>query len=260
MATKTKKPEGAVEIKPLSQQRITIHVVGTSPLIFNSMSGKAIRDLLLPPRKKSRTARETTLKHDPLQEYRQSVNCDPSSTSPTLLVIPATAFKGALRTAALDTDGATKSSIGRLVTIQGTSHRDWISIYGTPQLHMAVVRMADMARTPDIRTRAILPQWAGVFHLAYVQPNLTQQSIFNLLHTAGITAGVGDGRPEKGALSFGQFRVVTPDDAEFQLLTAEGRDVQVGALQAPTAYDAATADLLDWVTAEAATRELTVSR
>ena len=81
---------------------------------------------------------------------------------------------------------------------------------------MAIVRSADMNRTPDVRTRAILPRWACQITISYAIPLLKEAQITNLLAAAGFTVGIGDYRQEKGKGSYGQYSLVAPDDANYR--------------------------------------------
>ena len=119
-----------------------------------------------------------------------------------------------------------------------------------------VTRSADMARTPDVRTRAIVPEWAAMFTVEYVQPQLSDVSVVNLINAAGMLCGIGDGRQEKG-YGHGQFKIVSADDAEavhaFKSIVAHGgREAQDAALAEPTLYDLTTQELLEWYTAKVA--------
>ena len=232
-----------VEIVEVSREAAHFKILGETPLIFNRMSEKAKRDLLFPKGKRKAVEKATTLKHDPLTEYRASPYIDRDSAAPTLLVLPATAFKGAMKSAALDSSGTTKAQIGRLAYVHGQN----VAIYGVPQLLMSVVRSADMAKTPDIRTRAIVPRWACEITVGYVRPQLRRQLVANLLAAAGLYIGVGDWRQEKGSGSHGLFKIVTDDDAEWAVIAAEGgRAAQQQAISAPECYDADTAELYAW--------------
>jgi hypothetical protein len=122
---------------------------------------------------------------------------------------------------------------------------------------MSIVRSADMNKTPDVRTRAIVPVWACRLSVTFVQPLIRAQAVANLLAAAGITIGVGDWRPEKGAGSYGQFRIVDQDDAEFRaILKAGGRKAQEEALEHPVCYDDETTELLSWYEDERQRRSL----
>lgn len=254
MAAKKNTPNVEVtNILEVVRSSIDCFILGTSPIILNRMSQKAQHQLLFPAPRRGAVERATSLKHVPIEEYRASAYTLKDEKQPTLLAILATAFKGALRSAALDMPGAKKAQIGRLTYVEG----DMVGIYGVPKLFMSTVRSADINKTPDIRTRAIVPEWACKLRITYVEPLIRQQAVVNLLGAAGITIGVGDGRPEKGAMSYGQFKIVRPDDADFKRIVKEGaRKAQQAALESPVCYDDETTELLSWFETELAARKL----
>jgi hypothetical protein len=256
---KKKQADTTVAITPLEVDtgRLECEILGSSALVCNRMSEKARRELLLPALKKTPTQKESTLKHDPLEEYRASPYTVKEDDAPTAIALPGSAFKRAIASAAVD-QGGKRAQVARLCWVPDT----YVPIYGVPQLYMAVTRQAGIVRTPDIRTRAILPRWACRLHVEFVQPILKPQIVVNLLLAAGIYIGVGDGRPEKGALTFGRFRVLRMNDAakeEFDyLLTHGGRAVQVEALRDPAPYDDETAEMLEWFAATARKRDFKI--
>lgn len=248
-ATKTTKTEAAADIDlKMYEGRVTVAILGATPLIYNAMSAKVRQGLLL-PRKKTKAEQAQTLKHDPPQEFRSSVYR--AKDGPTLLSFPAVAFKRALASAALDTGSAKRTQIDRLCWALG----EHVPVYGVPQLRMDVVRSADINKTPDIRTRACLPEWACTLTLAYVSPALTEKTIIDLLASAGMIRGIGDFRQEKGAGNYGQFRIVGIDDPDYLRVVSEGgRAAQQAALDEPVAYDPESEELLLWWHEEAARR------
>lgn len=231
-----------VEIPLIKTGASVMYVLGTRPLICNRMSEKARMELLSPAGRKTAAQKQSTMKHDPFQEYRASPYTIQDDEAPTLLALMSSAFKGAMMTAALDLPGAKKAQIGRLVWVEG----DYTAVYGTPRLLMSVVRSADMNKTPDIRTRAIVPFWAAIVEVKYVMPMITPTAIYNLGVAAGQTVGVGDYRPEKGKGTYGQFILVDEDDPRLLAVMAEGRAAQLKGLQEPEPYDQETADLFSW--------------
>lgn len=239
-----------VEVMEIVRGQIEFCVLGTSPLIFNRMSEKSQQELLL-PKKKSARKNESKLKHDPIAEFHNAATWLEKPAN-TLLALPSTAFKAAMMTAALDIPGLTKASIGRMVYVDGEN----VEIYGTPKLLMSNVRSAGMNRTPDIRTRSIMPRWAARVSVTFVQPQFKQGAITNLMAAAGITAGVGDFRPEKGKGNCGQFKLVPEKDPEFKALMKEGYDHQVKATAEAEPHDENTRRLLAWFLSEAKTREM----
>lgn len=240
MVTKSAANE-PINVIEVSQGTLQVNILGTSPLICNRMSEKARRELLLPAGRKTAADKASSLKHDPIAEFRASPYTLPAG--PTLLAVMSSAIKGAMRTAALDLPGATSSKIGRLVYVED----DYVGVYGVPKLHMSIVRSADMNKTPDVRTRSIMPEWACQVRISFVEPVIKQTAVLNLLAAAGITAGIGDWRPEKGKGAFGRFRLVNDDDADFQRIVATGgRALQEFAMQHPEPYDSEAEELLGW--------------
>ena len=250
MKPKTSDAPTEIEILSISQGEIQFAVVGVTPILFNRMSEKAKRELLLPKGRKSAAEKAVSMKHDPIQEFRDSVYRNYGSEE-TLLAFPAPGFKGAMSTAALRLPGATKTEIGQLSWVPTQR----IAIYGIPKLHMGVVRSADMNKTPDIRTRAIVDKWAAIVTVRFVQPNLTGKAVANLMAAAGIISGIGDFRQEKLKGSHGQFRLTTPDDPEFKnIIATGGKAAQEAAMEAAEPYDGETEELLSWYMSEIVTR------
>ena len=247
MVKKTNDERGEVVINTLDHGVLTLCVVGTSPLIYNAMSEKTRHELLLPKGKKNAVEKAANLKHIPIEEYRNSVYMHIGENHPTRLFFPAGGFKRAMANAALDMPGLKKSQIGRWIWVEGNN----VDIYGIPQLFMTPVRSADMNRTPDIRTRAILPTWACQLRINYVRPHLKEKPLINLLAAAGLLSGIGDWRQEKGSGSYGQFQVVGPDDKRFlAIVKAGGRVAQDRGLKDPAMYDHETEKLIAWYDAE----------
>lgn len=237
---------GSLHIEPLKQGRITLKLIGTTPFYFNAMSAKAKRTLLIGGGKKT-AAEKKLIKHDPQQEFQDSVYRLPDG--PTLLGFPAPGVKGAMATAALETPGVTKTSVQRLIFLP----ERYIKVWGKPYLRMDVVRSADMNRTPDVRTRAYLPRWCAEVDIAFVTPTLSLYAVSSLLANAGVICGIGDFRQEKGKGSHGTFAVAAGEDLgdwadEWNSITQEGRAVQQRALENPEAMpgDFETEEMLEF--------------
>lgn len=237
-----------ISVLRIQKGRLTVALKGTTPLVMNRLSEKAKRELLFPSPKKTKGDKATTLKHDPRAEFRAAPYLSDDPDSPTLLLMPATSFKNALRGTAVDIPGASsKAALGRLTYVEN----EYVGIYGIPKLYMAVVRMADINRTPDIRTRVIVPQWAARITISYAIPLLTADAIIALMSGAGILQGVGDGRVERGKLSFGGWELCDDGDAEFQAILKNGRDAQEKAMADALPYDKESTELLSWFEGEA---------
>ncbi len=246
MASKKQETDGQIQISPLQTESLELFLVGDSSLILNCMAEKARRDLLA-PHKKTAADKATNIKHDPMAEFLSSPHTLKDPKSPTLLALPAAAPKKAMMTAALETSGTNKTQIGRLAWVTG----EYLGVYGVPTLIMSVVKSADMNRTPDIRTRCAIREWAIRIRINYVTPTLNPTSIWTLLTNAGLIVGVGDWRQEKGSGSHGQFRLLPLAKAsEIDHILSAGRDVQVSAMENPEFYDDESAQLFDWFQSE----------
>lgn len=236
-----------VTIQEIKMTAMRFNIVGTSPLVPHAVSAKAKGSLLFPAPKKNAAEKATSMKHEPYEEFVDACyKFTDHDDKPTRLYMPAGAFHGAMANVAIDMVGAKKSQIGRLTTVPGGK----IPIYGVPQIWMTIVRSSDMARTPDVRTLPILPEWCCQITVQFVGSLIKEQSIANLLGAAGVIIGIGDGRPEKGKLSMGQFRVCSDDDAELIRIMKQTTAAQDTALREPKPFDLETEELLSWFDTE----------
>lgn len=243
-----------IEIAEIKTSVVGFNMIGTSPLIMHRFAFKAWQELLLPTRRgKNQTDLDENLKHDPFGEYRECLYLNREDDAPTLFHVPAGMIHGAIKSAALDMKGTKKTEIGRWVTVAGAGV---LNVYGTPQLFTTMARNSGMNSTPDVRTRAIFPQWAiRMVMLEYKRLPLTDAAVLNLMAAAGVTVGCGDWRPQKGG-SYGKFRLCNDDDPLFQQIMAEqGRPAQQAAYDDPEYYDGDTRAIIEWFRAEIVRRD-----
>jgi hypothetical protein len=249
--SKSTNADGAqIIIQEVQEGSVSCYLVGKTPLIVNRLAEKAKWELLFPKGKKTAADRATSIKHDPVAEFRSSAY-KMSPTNGTLLGFPALCVKRAISCAALDIPGASKAQIGRLTYVTG----EIISLYGTPKLFMRPTRSSDMNRTPDIRTRCIVPEWAIEVQINFVTPILNATTVLNLLSAAGIYNGLGDWRQQKGSASYGQFRILPINKKkEIEHILKQGCSHQTEAMEKAEAYDDESRELLEWFKTEAKTR------
>jgi hypothetical protein len=234
-----------VTIQPLKMGVIRLRIIGIQPLIQNRMAEKVKQTLLVGGGKKT-AAEKREIKHHPLDEFRSSIEMLPGAQADkTAVGLRVVAVKAAMCDAAIETAGATKAGTQRLLFMPG----DLVSLYGTPQLRMDVVRSADINKTPDIRTRAYFPKWGAEIEIRFVTPSLSATDVMTLLANAGILIGIGDFRQQKGKGSFGAFRIIsdTEDDAEWNdLIANHGKAAQLAAIQSPEYANPDTVDLMEF--------------
>ena len=241
MAKKPTTDSQEIHVPELRTSTIKLRIIGTTPLYQNRMAAKAKQNLLTGGGQVTSADKKATLRHTPLDEFRDTLEHVPDG--PTAIGLRVVAVKAAMATAAIETAGITKTSAQRLLFMPG----ELTPLYGVPKLRMDVVRNSGIARTPDIRTRAFLPTWGAEIEMRHIIPHLPVTSVVTLLCNAGILIGVGDFRQEKGKGNFGSFRVITPEqqDDEWDELVANGaRAAQLEAIAAPEYADPDTADLM----------------
>jgi hypothetical protein len=244
------KKDQTINITGLMSGEVKLRVLGRTPLIQNRMSQKT-RMILLTGGGKKTAAEKKAIKHSPIEEYYNAA--EHLRDGPTAVGIRSAAFKNAMCNAALVTEGVAKTHVQKLVFIED----EYCPLYGTPELRMAVVRSADMNRTPDIRSVPIYPKWATEVKIRFIAPHLSAVDVATLLRNAGLAIGVGDGRQEKGKLSFGGFDVFAEEDTPQEwhdIVASSGRDVQTAALQSPEPYDIETGELFKFYEEEVVRR------
>jgi cbb3-type cytochrome oxidase subunit 3 len=243
----SKNSEGEqIVIQEVKEGSVSCYIVGKTPLIVNRLSEKAKWELLFPKGKKTQADRANNLKHDPVAEFRASAY-RMANHELTLLGFPSLCVKRAISAAALDLPGASKAQIGRLTYVTG----EMVNLYGTPKLFMAPTRSSDMNRTPDIRTRCIVPEWAIKVEINFVVPILNATTVLSLLSAAGIYNGLGDWRQQKGSASYGQFRILPlKDEKEIKHILQQGTAAQKEAMDEAEPYNNDSAELLSWFQTE----------
>jgi hypothetical protein len=121
--------------------------------------------------------------------------------------------------------------------------------------------MADINKTPDMRTRAYLKEWCAEVKINFVMPTLTATDVFTLLQNAGTIIGLGDFRQEKGRGAYGCFTVTgeglpnwKDHKDDWKRITKNAMEEQKYAMDYPEHADDMTADLMGFLEEERARR------
>jgi hypothetical protein len=246
MAKTTKSVE--IDVIELKRGRVDAWILGETPFYCNRVAEKAKRELLLPRGRLTTAQRATHLKHDPIAEFRSSPYMSRDDNGATRIMMAAAAPKKAMAQAAIDMPtGVARTQINRLCYVPAM----FIPIWGVPRLAMDIVRQADIARTPDVRTRARIDRWASCITIMFAEPMLNATKVSTLLAASGMLCGIGDWRQEKGGGSNGLFRLVAEDDpALLEIIANGGREQQDEAFANPICADPEAEDLLTWFMAE----------
>lgn len=229
-----------VIIEAIKHGTTTFALRGCSDLWYNRLSDRARHTLLYP---NTESQRGKFLKHDPDAEFRDCMHTR-DGAGPTRLVFPASGFKKALMSATKDFARGSGAQVGRLVWVQGPV----INIYGVPKLSCEPVVQSGMNAAPDLRTRAVLTDWAATVTINYVMPMLNETVISRLLSIAGMTIGIGDRRQELGS-GCGQFELAALKDIK-NIMAGGGIAQQDAAIANIGFYNQESQDLVEWFRAE----------
>jgi hypothetical protein len=82
-----------------------------------------------------------------------------------------------------------------------------------PEVHESTERVGGKGPgtgTPDLRWRPIYRNWSMPFTVEYLSNIITLPNLINLLNTAGMCAGLGEHRPERGG-DWGRFYIISEE-------------------------------------------------
>lgn len=185
---------GSVVIAQPNVFSVALEVEGTSPLIQNNFSQKAMEQML-------RKHMGITVQREP----KVPSKCIEAATTYNVdhkICIPPTAFKKGMLSASTLIKGFKKTQLRIQLYVEGNS----IPItYSRMEPRIDIVKTSGMNRTPDIRFRPSFHDWKARLVLQFSEM-LRVQSVVDLLNRAG-NSGVGEWRPEKDG-TFGTYRVV----------------------------------------------------
>ena len=188
-----------IELKKINIQRVTIELVGDSPLIVHAWSAKAKKEML---DKQMKKAKGPKIAKNPEKDYMDAFyRMEDGSPG-----FPSIAFKSAAVSAAgRFADGMKMTEVRGCFHIEG----ELVEVIGEPNMREDMVRIGmGMA---DIRYRPEFKEWRVKLPIRYNADAISLEQIVNLFNMAGFGVGVGEWRPEKDGL-FGMFRVSTTEE------------------------------------------------
>lgn len=208
-----------VEIRPIDIRKVSIRIVGDTPLIMHAWSEKAKREMLEKQMKVTKTkAREAK---NPVEDFIRSMywmtempedmteaGFEKAIASGARFGFPVTAFKQAAISAAYRM-GWTKDkmSMRGAFFIDGDADQ-MLEIKGdTPVMREDMVKVG--MGTADIRYRGEFRNWYADMVISYnANGQYTIEQIINVINAGGYVCGVGEWRPERDG-QYGMFHVAT---------------------------------------------------
>lgn len=229
----TKKSAGvAVQVKALNIKTVEVRIRGfDGPLVVHNWNTKAIREMLEKQMLSGKRSTKQKEAKNPEKCFQESLYyIGTGKERKKRYGFPATAFKAAMvrackllkdtkqldldmimarQTLFVMPDGQENREINiDLPGNQKVSHAvrtDLVEIFGEPQNRMDMVRVGN--GSADIRFRAEFPKWDAKLKVQYNSELLDESTVANIIYRAGMTVGIGEGRPEKGDQGWGRFEI-----------------------------------------------------
>ena len=209
-STKTQAPEEAISIMAPDFRFLEINIRGTSPLVVNRFSAKAIEMMRATQEAgsaaKSKKTREPK-DFDALFENAKHVSNDGWEG------IHAAAFRnGAISACRAVGYKMTHAKLAFCVLADGFDRVDGAPLVrlseGEAEQWVAPTRNA--TGVVDLRCRPMYREWAAVLRIRYDAGMLSSSDVVNLISRVGLQVGIGEGRPDSKAsagLGFGLFEI-----------------------------------------------------
>ena len=216
MATKKANTE-VIEIRPIEIKKVTIRIVGDTPLIMHAWSEKAKRMMLeaqmgLAKGKKKEAKNPvddfirsmywlTTMPEDGTMESFEEAIANGARFG-----FPVTAFKQAAISAAYRMGWAKDKMSMRGAFFIDSDENGMIEIHSdTPEMREDMVKVG--MGTADIRYRGEFKNWYADLTISYnANGQYSLENIVNIINAGGYVCGVGEWRPERDGQN-GMFHV-----------------------------------------------------
>jgi hypothetical protein len=191
-----------IQLRRLERKVYEVPITGTSPLIVNRWSEKAVQMMLDSQQSKARTKKDPK---DPVANFEASKYLLEDGRDG----FPSTAFKAAIVFAARLFEGATQVLLKQTVLVIGEGKNQLVPITypkGGCTMREDTPRIGS---TVDLRYRAQYWPWSATIKVRVVAGQFDQESILSLVDAAGI-GGIGEWRPtspKSATGTFGTFEV-----------------------------------------------------
>lgn len=212
----TKKTE-VIEIRPIEIKKVTVRVVGDTPLIMHAWSEKAKR-MMLEAQMGIAKGKKKEVKN-PADDFIRSMywltqmpedgtmeSFEEAVANGARFGFPVTAFKQAAISAAYRMGWAKDKMSMRGAFYIDSDENGMIEIHSdTPEMREDMVKVG--MGTADIRYRGEFKNWYADLTISYnANGQYSLENIVNIINAGGYVCGVGEWRPERDG-QYGMFHV-----------------------------------------------------
>ena len=216
MATKKAAAE-VIEIRPIEIKKVTIRIVGDTPLIMHAWSEKAKRMMLEAQMGIAKGKKKET--KNPVDDFIRSMywltpmpedgtmeSFEEAIANGARFGFPVTAFKQAAISAAYRMGWAKDKMSMRGAFFIDSDENGMIEIHSdTPEMREDMVKVG--MGTADIRYRGEFKNWYADLTISYnANGQYSLENIVNIINAGGYVCGVGEWRPERDGQN-GMFHV-----------------------------------------------------
>ena len=218
MATKKAATE-VIEIRPIEIKKVTIRIVGDTPLIMHAWSEKAKRMMLEAQmgiakgkKKEAKNPVDDFIRSmywlTPMPEDGTMESFEEAIANGARFGFPVTAFKQAAISAAYRMGWAKDKMSMRGAFFIDSDENGMIEIHSdTPEMREDMVKVG--MGTADIRYRGEFKNWYADLTISYnANGQYSLENIVNIINAGGYVCGVGEWRPERDGQN-GMFHVQT---------------------------------------------------
>ena len=216
MATKKAATE-VIEIRPIEIKKVTIRIVGDTPLIMHAWSEKAKRMMLEAQmgvakgkKKEAKNPVDDFIRSmywlTPMPEDGTIESFEEAIANGARFGFPVTAFKQAAISAAYRMGWAKDKMSMRGAFFIDSDENGMIEIHSdTPEMREDMVKVG--MGTADIRYRGEFKNWYADLTISYnANGQYSLENIVNIINAGGYVCGVGEWRPERDGQN-GMFHV-----------------------------------------------------
>lgn len=216
MATKKANTE-VIEIRPIEIKKVTIRIVGDTPLIMHAWSEKAKRMMLEAQmgiakgkKKEAKNPVDDFIRSmywlTPMPEDGTMESFEEAVANGARFGFPVTAFKQAAISAAYRMGWAKDKMSMRGAFFIDSDENGMIEIHSdTPEMREDMVKVG--MGTADIRYRGEFKNWYADLTISYnANGQYSLENIVNIINAGGYVCGVGEWRPERDGQN-GMFHV-----------------------------------------------------
>lgn len=213
----TKKATEVIEIRPIEIKKVTVRVVGDTPLIMHAWSEKAKR-MMLEAQMGIAKGKKKEVKN-PVDDFIRSMywltpmpedgtveSFEEAIANGARFGFPVTAFKQAAISAAYRMGWAKDKMSMRGAFYIDSDENGMIEIHSdTPEMREDMVKVG--MGTADIRYRGEFKNWYADLTISYnANGQYSLENIVNIINAGGYVCGVGEWRPERDGQN-GMFHV-----------------------------------------------------